>query len=153
MNKQGEQLMYKRRKRKGQAIVEFAMVFPFFLLIVVGGIIDFGFAFYNYQTLQQIANDTAQWAAESLPDPNNITAITEYANKQRPTWWTGAFTVNTPTWTDLTTSGQLINISVSYTSPAYTPFYQTMFSAATGNNGIQLATTASYKRLTQLKRY
>ena len=145
--------MYKRRKRKGQAIVEMAMVFPFFLLIVVCGIIDFGFAFYNYQTLQQIANDTAQWAAESLKDENNISAITEYANKLKPTWWSGTYTVGTPTWTDLTTTGKLINVNVSYTSPAYTPFYQTMFSATTGNNGIQLAAVASYKRLTQLKRY
>ena len=88
--------MYKRRKTKGQAIVEMAMVFPFFLLIVVGGIIDFGFAFYNYQTLQQIANDTAQWAAESLKDVNDTGAIVEYANGMRPTWWTGAYTVSTP---------------------------------------------------------
>jgi Flp pilus assembly protein TadG len=145
--------MYKQRKRKGQAIVEFAMVFPFFLLVVVGGIIDFGFAFYNYQTLQQIANDTAQWAAESLKDETNASAITEYANSLRPSWWTGSFTVGTPTWVDLTTTGKIINVSVAYTSPAYTPFYQTMFSATTGNKGIQLSATASYKRLTTLKRY
>ncbi|GAB1353812.1 hypothetical protein MASR1M12_25500 [Erysipelotrichia bacterium] len=42
----------KRKKNKGQAIVELALVFPFFLLIILGGIIDFGFAFYNYVTLR-----------------------------------------------------------------------------------------------------
>lgn len=146
--------MFKRRKTKGQAIVEMAMVFPFFLLIVVGGIIDFGFAFYNYQTLQQIANDTAQWAAESLKNVNDSGAITEYANSLRPTWWTGAYTVGTPSVTTLPlTGGTMVNIGITYNSPAYTPFYQTMFEATTGNTGIQLAAAASYKRLETLKRY
>lgn len=32
-------------RRNGQAIVEMALLVPFFLLVIVGGIVDFGFAF------------------------------------------------------------------------------------------------------------
>lgn len=144
--------MFKRRRKKGQAIVEMAMVFPFFLLIVVGGIIDFGFAFYNYLALQQIANDTAQWAAETRTD-ESTGPIVEHANNLRPTWWTGTYTVQTPTWNDLTTTGRYVSVIITYNSPAYTPFYQTIFHATTGNTGIKLAAGASYKKLETLKRY
>ncbi|MBU1107430.1 MAG: pilus assembly protein [Candidatus Riflebacteria bacterium] len=137
--------MFKRRKKKGQAIVEMALVFPFFLLIVVGGIIDFGFAFYNFLTLQQIANDTAQWAAEKHKE-ETAGEILDYGNALRPTWWDAAsYIVQAPTWSDLTTGGRSVSIIVTFNSPAYTPFYQTMFQATTGNTGINLAAQASYK--------
>lgn len=140
--------MFRKKRRKGQAIVEMALVFPFFLLIIVGGVIDFGFAFYNYLTLQQIANDTAQWAADngtgtsfpSTPEINN------YANLKRPSWWTGVFTVQPPKITTLLTGGQTISILVTYESPTYTPFYQTIMSATSGSSSIRLAALAAYKK-------
>lgn len=141
--------MFRKKKRKGQAIVEMALVFPFFLLIIVGGIIDFGFAFYNFLTLQQIANDTAQWAAESggVDSMPSNSEITSFANSKRPSWWTGAFTVAPPQLKALTsTGGNVVSIILSYESPTYTPFYQVIFQAATGASSIRLATQAAYKR-------
>ena len=41
----------KRKKKKGQAIVEMAILFPVFLLVIVGGVVDFGFAFYNMRII------------------------------------------------------------------------------------------------------
>jgi hypothetical protein len=140
--------MFKKRKRKGQAIVEMALVFPFFILIIVGGLIDFGFAFYNFLSLQQVANDTAQWAAESqgkgtVPSDSEIIA---YANSNRPQWWTGTFTVSPPKTDELTqTGGKYVSILMTYESPTYTPFYQTMFQAVTGDSSIRLAAQAAYK--------
>lgn len=132
-----------RRKRKGQAIVEMALVFPFFLLIIIGGLIDFGFAFYNFLTLQQLANDTAQWAADN--DATDA-QISDYANTRRPNWWTGSFTIHPLAPTVLVTGGETANVLLSYESPTYTPFYQTMLSATTGNPSIRIAALAAYKK-------
>lgn len=139
--------MIRKKRKNGQAIVEMALIFPFFLLIIVGGIIDFGFAFYNFLSLQQIANDTAQWAAES----NGTTGVTSqslisnYANTRRPSWWTGAFTVHPPQITNLASGGQTIRLILSYESPTYTPFYQTIVGAVSGSPSIRLAAAAAYK--------
>ena len=47
------------RNRKGQSLLEFAMVFPFFLLALYG-ILYFGFLFADYVTLNDIARSTAR---------------------------------------------------------------------------------------------
>jgi Flp pilus assembly protein TadG len=140
--------MFRKRKRKGQAIVEMALVFPFFILIIVGGLIDFGFAFYNFLSLQQVANDTSQWAAESMGNEETPTdsEIIAYANARRPQWWTGTFTVSPPQTNELTqTGGEYVSVLMTYDSPTYTPFYQVMFQAVTGDSSIRLATQAAYK--------
>lgn len=135
----------KRKKTKGQAIVEMAIVFPFFLLIIVGGIIDFGFAFYNYISLQQIANDTAQWATDNYQASSVTTAmISQHATGRKPAWWKGNFTV-TPKISQLPTGEKTVEVFLSYESPTYTPFYQTMFRAASGNSSIKLTSKAVYK--------
>lgn len=142
-----EDSMLKRKRRKGQAIVEMALVFPFFLLVVVGGLIDFGFAFFNFLTLQQIVNDTAQWAAESngTIGATGQADISSHANSRRPSWWKGAFTVHPPKITNLVSGGQTITVLISYESPTYTPFYQTIVSAAAGSPSIRLSALAAYK--------
>ncbi len=136
--------MKRNRRKKGQSLVELALVFPFFLLIVVGGIIDFGFAFYNFLTLQQITNDVAEWAAEKL-DTENETAVIEKAIALRPSWWSDAYTVQTPEWHDLDTGGRYVKVLITYNSPTYTPFYQTMLQATSGDPTLKLAAMASYK--------
>ena len=131
------------RRKKGQAIVEMALLFPFFLLVIVGGLIDFGFAFYNSLTLQQIANDSAQWAAD-----NNIKVnqeIKNYINGRKPGWWQGAFVPAEPEQVVLQSGGTVLRIRINYDSPTYTPFYQTILSGITGAPSIKLAALASYK--------
>lgn len=138
--------MFRRKRKKGQALVEMAMVFPFFLLIIVGGLIDFGFAFYNYLTLQQIANDVAQWAAESngsIGQPES--SIGPYAFSQKPSWWTGNFTVHPPQTIQVSNNENVIKIGMTYESPTYTPFYQIIFKAGSGSTSIKLSTIAAYK--------
>lgn len=136
------------RRRKGQAVVEFALVFPFFLLIVIGGIIDFGFAFYNHITLQQIANNTAKFAAEN---PSETIKIFEYANKQKPKWWEGKFTVYPIQPINLHSGGTLYKAAVSYESQAYTPFYKAMFKVTNGVEYLRLSAAAAYKTPQYLK--
>lgn len=130
------------RSRRGQSLVELAMVFPFFLLIIIGGIIDFGFALHNVITLQQLTNDAAQWGAEKNHSDEEIIA---FINNRKPTSFKGSFTVMCPQRTRLTSGGQVIKICLSYESPAYTPFYKAMLKGTTGNDSIRISTLAAYK--------
>ena len=130
------------KKRRGQALVEFALVFPFFLLIVIGGIIDFGFAFYNHLTLQQIANNTAKYAAYNR---SNTIKTSEYANSQKPKWWDGNFSVYPAEPQNMKTGGKIYKVIISYDCPAYTPFYKTMYKVTSGTQYIKLYAQAAYK--------
>jgi hypothetical protein len=48
--------------RRGQALAEFALVIPVFML-VLGGVIQFGIWFWDQNTLNQIARDAGRYAA------------------------------------------------------------------------------------------
>jgi Flp pilus assembly protein TadG len=54
-------------RESGQALVEFALVFPVLMLLVVG-IIDFGFAFNTWNTAQNAAREGARIAAVSTSE-------------------------------------------------------------------------------------
>lgn len=47
---------------RGQGLVEFALILPI-LMLVVGGIIQFGILFWGQNTLTQVVRDTGRWAA------------------------------------------------------------------------------------------
>jgi len=47
---------------RGQALVEFALVLPLLVLILLG-IMQFGLLFWGQITLTQVARDTGRWAA------------------------------------------------------------------------------------------
>lgn len=52
----------KKRKTRGQSIVEFALAFPIFLLIVIG-IMEFGRLFITYTTVYSAAREGARYGA------------------------------------------------------------------------------------------
>lgn len=53
-----------RTRSRGQALVEMALITPI-LLLLVGGIVQFGILFWGQNTLNQVARDTGRWAATS----------------------------------------------------------------------------------------
>jgi len=57
-----------RRRSRGQSLAEFAIVFPI-LMLVVGGIIQFGLLFWAQNTLTQVVRDTGRWAATQQASP------------------------------------------------------------------------------------
>ncbi|MBF0499508.1 MAG: pilus assembly protein [Candidatus Riflebacteria bacterium] len=136
--------MKRKRKVRGQAIVELAILFPFLLLIVVGGIIDFGFAFYNLITLQEIANDAAIYAAENKAGGESSNTVETFVLEKKPAWWSGNMTVSvtTPTVAPGVSSKKVV---ISYDSPVYTPFWQTTVQAFSGNESMRLAVMAVYQ--------
>ena len=135
----------RRRKRQGQSMVEMAIVVPLFLLVIVGGIIDFGFAFYNLLTLQEHADNVAQRSAD-----NNVTnagAIAASATSSLPASLEASrfqvTVVNKINFTStIAESGW--RVTLSYRSRIYTPFYQTMLGLA-GSPDIPLSANAFYK--------
>jgi hypothetical protein len=57
-----------RSRERGQALVEFALIAPLFLLIVVG-LIQFGIGLNYWLDLNRIANQGARWAVvDKYPD-------------------------------------------------------------------------------------
>jgi Flp pilus assembly protein TadG len=63
-----------RRHSRGQSLAEFAIVFPV-LMLILGGIIQFGIIFWGQNTLTQIARDTGRWASTQpiCPTTTNVT--------------------------------------------------------------------------------
>ena len=53
--------MVRRRDHRGQALVEFALILPIFVLILVG-LFDFGRAIYAFNTVNQAAREAARLA-------------------------------------------------------------------------------------------
>ncbi len=51
-----------RNRSRGQAMVEFALVFPLFILLLAG-MIDFGMGLYSYMTIINAARDGARLGA------------------------------------------------------------------------------------------
>lgn len=52
----------RRRRGLGQALVEFAIVFPVFMFILAG-MVQFGFILWGQNTLNQLARDVGRYAA------------------------------------------------------------------------------------------
>ncbi len=152
---------FRRRNRRGQALVEMAILFPFFLLVVVGGIIDFGFAFYNLLTLQQINDDVCMRLAENTryipytatsPDTSSYStqcaSATSRAYDLKPKWWTGEYKITispTPVALPNFPGHHYVAVAMEYKSQTYTPFYQALLSSAVGNPSIGLASRCVYK--------
>ncbi|MEW5978881.1 MAG: TadE/TadG family type IV pilus assembly protein [Acidobacteriota bacterium] len=72
----------KGRRQRGQSMVELAMVLPF-LLLLVAGIIEFGRAYYQYNTLSKAVRVAARYMS-SRPwlanERTNATRMVVYGN-------------------------------------------------------------------------
>ena len=70
-----------RKYNKGQALVEFALVLPFFLLFVFG-IIYSGMMFYDYSTLSNVARSAARERAITAMSTDNDTIEGYYFDQE-----------------------------------------------------------------------
>lgn len=66
------------RKDDGQAMVELALILPVLLLIIMG-IIEFGFMFNNYLTLNNVSREAARYASLGGTDSEAVVRATEIA--------------------------------------------------------------------------
>lgn len=67
----------REKKEDGQAMVEFALILPVFLLILCG-IIDFGWLFYNQISLNNACREGARYAVVNTADGADTQAITAH---------------------------------------------------------------------------
>lgn len=61
-----------RRHSRGQSLAEFALVFPI-LMLIIGGIIQFGVIFTAQNALTQAVRDAGRWAATQQNSPCSST--------------------------------------------------------------------------------
>lgn len=70
----GKRRRLRRKGEKGASLVEFAFVLPLLLLLILG-MIEFGFLFAQYNEIRHGAREGARYAAVSRPDYNGDTAV------------------------------------------------------------------------------
>jgi Flp pilus assembly protein TadG len=99
------------RATRGQSLVETALVLPI-ILLVVGGIIQFGILFWSQNTLTQVARDTGRWAATDQSCSNS--AIVTQANAIASNSSLFGYTPNSNQWTSA-------NVQVSRSGAACPP--------------------------------
>jgi len=120
----------RRSAPRGQSLVEFALVFPVFVLLFAA-IVQFGMIFWAQNTLTQVVRDTGRWAATQqdcsgatiLTKANEIagnSALLGYSN------WTAADV--SVSWsgdpcppTD-NTEASFVEISVAHAIPVFFPW-------------------------------
>jgi Flp pilus assembly protein TadG len=77
----GEQLMKRLLNRsdrsKGQALVEFALVFPILILLIFG-LLDFGRVLYTQNALSQSAREGARWGSVQARSSTDIDGIEDF---------------------------------------------------------------------------
>ncbi len=93
--------MKKYKREDGQAMVEFALILPIFLLILCG-IIDFGWLFYNQLSLNNACREGARYAVVNTADNADTQAIINH--------------IENTTTTVFANDG--VDITVTYSSPA-----------------------------------
>lgn len=126
-----------RHRSRGQTLAEFALVFPV-LMLILGGIIQFGIIFWGQNTLTQVVRDTGRWAASQQDcSAAEVTQIINTANQialrssligYSTNQWTGSNV--TVSWTTAPplcppTSNQqtsFVTVTITHRVPIFFPF-------------------------------
>jgi Flp pilus assembly protein TadG len=121
------------RRRRAQAMVEFALILPVFMLLVAGAI-EFGRAFYAYGQLQQAVQEGARYGAVLNKTNAEITARVQQiapggaSDTVCPSSCTGTLPVCTVSPTNnaavggTCVFGNVVNVSASHTQTVLIPF-------------------------------
>ncbi len=125
---------------KGQAMVEMAMVLPILLLLLCG-IIDFGWICYNNLSLSYCSREGARYGIVHADDANAVAEIRDRVLETAPDALLGKITV-TVTFSN-PTSPRLgdITVLVSSTVEGLTPVASTIF----GEKGVTLTSQCVMK--------
>jgi Flp pilus assembly protein TadG len=112
-----------RNRTRGQSLVEFALLFPILIMIVLG-IADLGRAYYALVALNDAAEEGAMYAAI---DPDNLTEIQNRAVHAT----TGLIELEAGNVSRTPgsgfTAGDPVTVTVAHDFTIYTPLMQTFF--------------------------
>lgn len=130
-----EKAHHETSSEKGQALVEAALVF-IVVLLMLGGLVEFGWAYFHYLALQDAAGEGAAYgsmfptwhygdtdAAPSdpnyNPDPSNVAyRVRNESQTELLDWSATNVNVEAP----FTTPGNQITVTVTYDHELITPF-------------------------------
>ena len=116
----------KCRREDGQAMVEFALILPIFLLILCG-IIDFGWLFYNQLSLNNACREGARYAVVHTAENADTLAIINHIENSTTTVFANDGVDITVTYSSPTdpTSGD-ITVSMEADISFFTPVLSTV---------------------------
>lgn len=109
-------------RKRGQAMVEFAMVLPLFML-VLSGICDFGFALYQNMSVINAAREGAR-AAAMVTDKGSIEPAATGAAQAAALQGGIAVTVDvacSPHACNAAVANDLVTVTTSYSYPSFFP--------------------------------
>lgn len=128
----------KNARRRGMTSVEFAMIMPLLLLVVMG-LIEGGNAAYSWLTVQKAAQNGAHFAATGRGEEEGtrLVQIIEVTQKSLVTLKSGTKEVSIRSWPDLSATGdgidnnaggpcQMAEVSVLYHYKPVTPLIATI---------------------------
>lgn len=142
---------YKNEGETGQALVEAALVF-IVVLLMLGGLVEFGWAYFHYLALHNAAGEGAAYGSmfptwhygdrdadpadpNYNPDPNNVAYRARHESQTDLLDWSATdVNVEAP----FTTPGNQITVTVSYDHALITPF----LTGFTDGGSIRLRATA-----------
>lgn len=117
-----------RYRIRGQSLVEFALVVPL-LVVIVMGIIDFGYYIYTYSELENATRRASEFASKTALNPSNTTCTTMVTDDARK-----SFILTNPSSLTLNfsyPSGRQLNrpviVRATYTGTFFTPVARSMF--------------------------
>src|SRR4051812_13700590 len=111
------------RSERGSAMLEGALCFTVFLMIVFG-IVDFGRAVFAYNFVSYAAHDATRYAAvrgSSSTSPVSSTDVTTYVKGEAIALDPAAFTVTTA-WSPDNKAGSTVSVKVRYNFASILPY-------------------------------
>ena len=146
------------KNKKGQALVEMALVLPIFLLVVIG-IIDFGMALHCWSSLNHQCVQAARLASKRSNQllARNVhlpTTHTPLSKVQEVFWESRSPIMKESDYDEINWSAtgigndqDSVTISASYNMTIMTPFIAQLVSSGNANNGtIKLSASATEKK-------
>lgn len=113
------------KKEKGQSMVEFALVIPVLLLIVIG-IIEFGFMFSSYLTLTNASREAVRFISLGGDDVSAILRANNVAVNTDP----NRMEINISPTSSNRSRGDSVTVEIIYAYDFLTPFMDALM----GNN-------------------
>ena len=110
----------RRKKTRGQSLVEFAILLPALTLILALAA-DFGRAFTAYIAISSSAREGAAYAMVSTAQANNKTAVKAAALADAPTIWGKAPIVSDPVIKKDAQGYDMVEVKVTYTFDTIMP--------------------------------
>lgn len=109
------------KSEKGQSLVEFALILPLLLLLVIG-IIDLGKIFHAYITIDHAGREAARMASIETSNGVTIEQIKTYAVDKAVGIDTDDLVVGVDYYEDSTLNIKNVNVTITYPVEIYFPF-------------------------------